>query len=256
MTNKETIHSSIKKKEAAKLLKCDENSIKEKTLEEILADRSQYPIESDGWEYLNMIKSEVLQKQKPSTAEKILYFKEADLESIPWGFSKVNKLPFIDYGIEERSLLEYHPSQRHPIPYVIVRYEEEYFFILRGAGVGESRLAGRKGLLGGHVGEIDAVPGDIERSIENGLWRELEEEAGIKAEMVKKLEMKGIIKSNDDVDSDHLGVVYEIELNHKNIQSKEDELTGIWMTKGELKHHFDALESWSKIVVSNLVLSN
>ncbi|MEK4301585.1 NUDIX domain-containing protein [Oceanobacillus sp. FSL W8-0428] len=256
MTNKEMMYSSNKKNEAVKFLKNDEDFLKEKSLEEILAERSQYPVETDEWEYLNKFKSEILQKKKPSTAEKILYFKEADLDSIPWGFSKVKNLPLIDYEIEERSLLEYHPNQRHPIPYVAVRYEEEYFFILRGAGVGESRLAGRKGLLGGHVGEIDAVPGDIQSSIENGLWRELEEEAGIKAEKVKKLEMKGIIKSNDGVDSDHLGIIYEIELNSKDIQSEEEELTGIWMTKEELKQHFDALESWSKIVVSNLILSD
>ncbi|CEI83539.1 hypothetical protein J18TS1_43530 [Oceanobacillus oncorhynchi subsp. incaldanensis] len=256
MIKQETTDAFIKENEDALFQDSDESSLREKSMEEILIARSQYPVESKEWERLNKIKSDVLQKNKPSTKEKILYFKETDLERIPLGFSKAKHLPLMDYRIAERSLLEYHPSQRHPIPYVIVRYNGEYFFILRGANVGESRLAGRKGLLGGHVGEKDAVPGNIQLSIENGLWRELEEEAGIKAEMVKKLEMKGIIKSNDGVDSDHLGIVYEIVLNHKDIQSEEEELTGLWMTKTELKQHFDTLESWSKIVVSNLIICN
>ncbi|GAA0338473.1 NUDIX domain-containing protein [Oceanobacillus oncorhynchi subsp. oncorhynchi] len=256
MTKQETADTFKKEHEDALFLYSSESSLREKSMEEILTMRSQYAVESKEWERLNKIKSEVLQKNKPSTKEKILYFKETDLKDIPLGFSKSKQLPPIDYRIAERSLLEYHPRQRHPIPYVIVRYNEEYFFILRGANVGESRLAGRKGLLGGHVGEIDEVPGNIQLSIENGLWRELEEEAGIKSEMVKKLEMKGIIKSNDGVDSDHLGIVYEIVLNHKDIQSEEEELTGVWMEKDELKQHFDTLESWSKIVVSHLILSS
>lgn len=256
MTKQETADTFKKEHEDALFLYSSESSLREKSMEEILTARSQYAVESKEWERLNKIKSEVLQKNKPSTKEKILYFKETDLKDIPLGFSKSKQLPPIDYRIAERSLLEYHPRQRHPIPYVLVRYNEEYFFILRGANVGESRLAGRKGLLGGHVGEIDEVPGNIQLSIENGLWRELEEEAGIKSEMVKKLEMKGIIKSNDGVDSDHLGIVYEIVLNHKDIQSEEEELTGVWMEKDELKQHFDTLESWSKIVVSHLILSS
>ncbi|MFD1413566.1 NUDIX domain-containing protein [Oceanobacillus jeddahense] len=256
MAKQEKTETFRKENENTLLLDSTESSLREKSLEEILTVRSQYPVESKEWERLNKIKSEVLQKNKPSTKEKIIYFKETDLKGIPLGFSKANQLPPIDYRIAERSLLEYHPIQRHPIPYVIVRYNEEYFFILRGANIGESRLTGRKGLLGGHVGETDAVSGDVQRSIENGLWRELEEEAGIKMEMVEKLEMKGIIKSNDGVDRDHLGIVYEIVLNHKDIQPEEEELTGLWMTKGKLRQHFDTLESWSKIVVSNLILSN
>ena len=46
-------------------------------------------------------------------------------------------------------------------------------------------------MVGGHIGEEDIENGNLNTTIMNGMFRELEEEAGIKPSMVKSLELKG-----------------------------------------------------------------
>src|SRR5690625_5266829 len=121
------------------------------SLNKLIGERDQYPVNSDEWINLNEEKVDLMEKIKPSTKEKIIYFLEEDLEQIPEGIHELSKVPFIDYYVDRRSALEYHPGQRHPIPYVVVKHRKHYFLILRGSGAGEMRLIGRKGCLGGHV---------------------------------------------------------------------------------------------------------
>lgn len=229
--------------------------IKGKTPEEIVKIRDTYSLDTEEWNYLNKRKAEWLESHKPSTKERIIYFDTRDLTEIPEGFSVVDSLPQIPFKTERRSLLEYNGTQRHPIPYAIIRHGRRYFFALRGKGAGESRLVGLKGMLGGHVDEEDVTPLSLNKSLLNGLKRELQEEAGITDEIVKNVSVKGLIKSNIGVDSDHLGVVYEIELTTDAIRSTEEELTGMWIHENKLKDHYDAFESWSKIVCDHVLLN-
>lgn len=219
-----------------------------KTMEDILKERDMYQIGSDEWDEWNQVKAIVLEKMKPSTRESIVYLHESDLEEIPEGLSEVSKLPILLTYIGRRSELEYNPSQRHPIPYAIVKYKKYYFFVLRGQGVGEMRLAGKKGMLGGHVDEVDYDELSLSKTLLNGLRRELVEEAGITDELIQSIELKGLLKSNNGVDEDHLGVIYLIELLSKDIVSKEEELTGIWLHEKELKEHIASFESWTKLI--------
>ncbi|MFA7170844.1 MAG: NUDIX domain-containing protein [Candidatus Paceibacterota bacterium] len=223
-------------------------------LEELLAQRDKAEFGSEEWERLNIEKADYLESIKPSTRERIVFFEEKDLGNISGVFTKETQIFDLPFGVGRRSLLEYHPTRRHPIPYVLIRYEDEYFFILRESGGGELRLIGKKGLIGGHVDDTDITEGDLERTFQNALLREAKEEAGLDEGIIECVELRGIIKSDLGVDIDHLGLVYEIVVNTNKIKSEEDGvMTGVWITKEDLPEHYESFENWSKIVYDNLL---
>jgi len=128
-----------------------------------------------------------------------------------------------------------------------LRYEDKYFFILREKGSGEARLEGKKGMVGGHVGEEGIV---------KGMYRELEEEVSVTPSIIKSLTLKGLIKSNEGVNIDHLGIIYEIELTTDKIKAEEKGvLSGMWINKEDLSKHYDSFENWSKIIYDNVLKS-
>jgi len=218
------------------------------SLEDIIERRDLHEVESPEWLEWNHIKAEMLEKLKPKTSEEIIFFKETDLTDIKDGLHETGKLPIVPMYTGKRSVMEYNPVQRHPIPYVIVKHKKYYFFILRGNGVSELRLVDKKGLLGGHVGAEDHDEISLSKTILNGLMRELQEEAGITKELIESIEFKGLLKSNNGVDRDHLGLIYQVELLTKNIVSKEEELTGIWIHEKDLSQHADSFESWARMI--------
>lgn len=223
-------------------------------LEEILARRDEFEVGSPEWDKLNEEKADYLESIKPSTKERIVCFEEDDLGNIEGVFTKNAEIFDLPFSVERRSAVEYHPTKRHPIPYILVRFGEKYFFALREQGGGELRLIGKKGLIGGHVPEEDVVEGDLSKTFYNALLREAKEESGIDESIIKSVELRGLIKSDLGVDIDHLGLVYEIELSTDQIQSEEkDVLTGIWISKEELPEHYESFENWSKIVYDNLL---
>lgn len=226
----------------------------EERLENVLKRRDAYAFGSEEWEKLNEEKADYLENIKPSTKERVIYFEENDLAGIEEIFSGEADIFNLPFGIERRSLLEYHPTRRHPIPYMLVRFEDKYFFILREQGGGELRLIGKKGLIGGHIAEEDMIEGDLVATVQNALFREAEEEAGITEDMVNSIKLRGVIKSDLGVDIDHLGLVYEMEISTDSIKSEEEGVaTGIWVSKEELPAHYESFENWSKIVYDNLL---
>jgi predicted NUDIX family phosphoesterase len=222
-------------------------------LEDKIKERDMYSPFSEKWSDLNGEKAEILEQLKPSTKERILYFSEHDLYYIPNGFNRVSFVFPIRSEYCNRSLLEYNSLQRHPIPYCLVKYKNKYFFILREQGSGELRLIGKKGLIGGHVDEGDKDI-NLQITLQNGLEREIKEEAGITSDIIKSIQLHGLIKDNEEVNSDHLGYIYEVELNTDKIKAEEDGvLTGIWINEEDLPQHYDSFESWSKIVYDNVL---
>ena len=223
-------------------------------LESILAKRDECEFCSARWEELNREKAGYLESIKPSTKERIIYFEEEDLRDIGEIFTEKFSLLELPFGVERRSILEYYPTKRHPIPYVLVRFGNKYFFILREQGGGELRLIGKKGLIGGHISEEDVAEGDLVTTVQNALFREAQEEAGIQENMIKSVRLKGVIKSDLGVDIDHLGLVYEMEVMTDEIKSEEEGImTGVWISREELPDHYESFENWSKIVYDNLL---
>jgi predicted NUDIX family phosphoesterase len=228
--------------------------ITDRDIKEILALRDEYDVDTEEWKTWNELKADWLEHHKPSNKEEIIYFKETALLDIPGGFSVIASLPMIPFHVMKRSLLEHHPENRHPIPYAIVKHKRRYFFILREKGSGELRLIGKKGMLGGHVGVEDIDQNSLNKTILNGLMRELNEEAGIDASMITGINIKGLIKSDEGVDADHLGVVYEIELDNDEIDTQEEGVQkGIWIHENDLENHNASFESWSQIVYNHIL---
>lgn len=223
----------------------------------------------------NVEKSEFLESIKPSTKTSILYFLESELDNIKSGFTKgsledIKAKPLF----ERRSLLEYLPIQRHPIPYCVVKSGDKYFLIFRENGSGETRLIGKKGLLGGHIDEEDKVsiksntPDkangcdfinyeiDLIKTMENGLYRELEEEANLTKDMIDNISLIGFIKIDEDgcVENDHLGLVYLIEVPNTDLKAVEEGiLSGDWFTKEEIIEMKPSLERWAELVFDNIL---
>jgi len=223
-------------------------------LEEILTRRDSFNFGSEEWKKVDEEKADYLESIKSSMQDDTIYFEESDLDGIEGVFTSNTDIYDLPFGVEKRSLLEYHPTRRHPIPYIIVRFEDKYFFTLREQGGSELRLIGKKGLIGGHVDDCDLVEGNLEKTFYNALFREVKEEAGVNEKIIKNISLKGLIRSDLGVDFDHLGLVYEIELTTDKIKSEEEGiLTGIWIDKNELPKHYESFENWSKIVYDNLL---
>lgn len=209
-------------------------------------------------EYINKMKADVYEQLKPSTKEEIIYFHEEDLSDIEQGYSTGVEDIKADIHIAKRSLLEYDYSQRHPIPYCIVKYKNKYFFTIRQEGSGEIRLIGQVGLLGGHVGVEDLAYNnnkvDFPTTMRNSMLRELEEEAGITENIIEGVEFKGLIKLFGGVESDHIAIIYEIELTNSDIDAiEEGVLKGIWIDKNEIVNMEDKLEYWAWLVWKNII---
>lgn len=228
--------------------------IENETLESVLLQRDQFELGSTEWEDWNQIKAEWLEHNKPSIKEEIVYFEGDSLESISDGFSLCEAMPLIPYDVMKRSLLEYHPAYRHPIPYVIIRHKKRYFFILRKSGSGEQFLIGLIGMVGGHVGAEDIDDLSLSKTILNALRRELNEEVGVADSIIRSIDIKGLIKGSEGVDAYHVGIIYEIELETDDIASQEEGvIEGIWLHEKELPEYVDRFESWAKIVYENVL---
>ena len=212
---------------------------------------------------VNLKKAMLMESKKTSTKTPILYFLEDEIKNIPSGFSKgeledITAKPLFD----RRSLLEHLPIQRHPIPYCVVycKPEDKYFLIFRENGSGETRLIGKKGLLGGHIDEDDKVlvdgKLDLIKTIETGMYRELEEEANLTEDLIQNVSLLGFIKIDeiDTVEYDHLGLVYLIEVDNTDLKAVEEGvLSGDWFTKQEIIENKESLERWSQIVFGELL---
>lgn len=229
----------------------------EMNLEGILLYRDKYDINSDEWELLNQLKANLIESQKPSTKETIVTFKEEDLMRIVSGLSVVNKTPPIKFECKRRSLIEYNPNYRHPIPYCIIRYEDKYFVTVRENKSGEVRLIGKMGLPGGHVAAGDVLVGNLRRTLARGLLRELKEETGVTLGMIDDIALKGLIKGNEGVDADHLGFIYEVKLRTDKIKAEESGvLRGMWIPKSELLKYENKFESWLKMVYYKIIVND
>lgn len=174
------------------------------------------------------------------------------------GFNaSVNHLPsFIDKygGFMLRYLVEYNTDFRQPIPYILVRHNDKVFATRRLQGSGESRLHGKISLgVGGHINPEDYYP--VTHTIINALYRELDEELIVDHEAGYDVILEGYINDNsNEVSRDHIAIVYSVKVNEANVSVKEtDKLEGRFYTIEELKENYDNLESWSQLVLDNLL---
>jgi predicted NUDIX family phosphoesterase len=211
-------------------------------IEEIVKLRDKQKVGSRKWTTYNDLKVQTLEEKKPSMSEKVFYCYSYDL-NLPEGYIPSNTLPKANLYLGKRSELEYNNGvTKQIIPYVIIKYEDEYYFALREGG-GEDRLLGKIGLLGGHVGR---------EGISQGMLRELHEEAGIRETDIKTYKIIGLVNSNKTkVNKDHLGIVYKATLRRKNLIDEAGILKGMWVKKSGVKDLSRLMEDWLQILVKH-----
>ena len=164
---------------------------------------------------------------------------------------KTPLLHTININMEDmpRYKAELDPSYKQVIGYCVIRRGNQIFVTHRLDKSGEARLMGMYSCgTGGHatVGERVAV----------SIARELEEEVGVKDDMIVGKILKGyILDESTAVNSVHLGLVYEVVVNTKDIACREKgKLEGEWMDISAFLDLYrdDKLESWSRIVAENM----
>lgn len=136
------------------------------------------------------------------------------------------------------------------IPYAVLIKGREVFRYQRGVKGGEGRLHGLWSVgVGGHVNPVDGEGGD---AYDAAFLRELAEEVDCE---VKNQEVVALI--NDDstpVGKVHLGVVHIVKIGLHKFGIKEKSLeSGEFVHQLDIKQVHGEYESWSKLVVENLL---
>lgn len=195
------------------------------------------------------------------------------------GFYKITDDKF-DSIIESKSFFmnrseaENDFNHRQVIPYICVKYDQEYLLYKRLSGSGENRLHDKYSLgIGGHVNPVDSKDNLYcyqLSSLYNCIYREIEEELCIQTTdhissfPLKNTEYKNPVKigyliSNfSDVDRVHLGVVYEVILNvnPNYVKSGESDSLQIdgWYDIVRLKSNLESVnfEKWTDILIRSL----
>lgn len=154
----------------------------------------------------------------------------------------------------DRESAEEDTTKKQIIPYVILKRDNQYFYVERLKGGTESRLHNKTSIgLGGHVNLVDEQDEYGLNSVLSCVKRELSEEVGytVSRELIDsdRFNFLGVINQYDnEVEKVHIGFVFIIELLlSENIEIKEKtKLAGRWSSKEELE--YSRMETWSKIV--------
>ncbi|KAF6604294.1 MULTISPECIES: hypothetical protein [unclassified Bacillus (in: firmicutes)] len=149
------------------------------------------------------------------------------------------------------------PRFKQPIPYVVIRRDDEVFVYERLAGGGESRLHNKLSLgFGGHMNPMEGAA-SFSEVLKQNTDRELAEELYIREEDKQNIVTLGLINDDEnDVGKVHIGILSALQLAPAaQVEVKEkDQIAGRWMKLSELKEEnvYQRLEAWSKFVADIL----
>lgn len=154
---------------------------------------------------------------------------------------------------------EENEAYKQPIPYAVIKRDDEIFVYERLAGGGESKLHNKLSLgVGGHMNETEDDLHFSDILIEN-LMREINEELNISTQTSPVLDIIGLINDDEDptgVGKVHLGIlaVFQVSADTEITVRETEELDGKFISIESLKEKetYDRLENWSKIVVDIL----
>lgn len=141
-----------------------------------------------------------------------------------------------------RDEAEVDPTWKQVIPYLLLRDGGRLFLMRRTSAGGDARLHERWSIgVGGHLGPAD-------RSVEDGLRREFEEE--LVADWRPELRPLGLL--NDDrtpVGQVHLGIVFEADAAGRAVAVREThKLSGRFVECDEVLAGYEHLETWSQLL--------
>ncbi|AVB11387.1 hypothetical protein C3438_18770 [Bacillus velezensis] len=149
------------------------------------------------------------------------------------------------------------PRFKQPIPYVVIRRDDEVFVYERLAGGGESRLHNKLALgFGGHMNPMEGAA-SFSEVLKQNTDRELAEELYIREEDKQNIVTLGLINDDEnDVGKVHIGILSALQLaSAAQVEVKEkDQIAGRWMKLSELKEEnvYQRLEAWSQFVADIL----
>lgn len=149
------------------------------------------------------------------------------------------------------------PRFKQPIPYVVIRRDDEVFVYERLAGGGESRLHNKLSLgFGGHMNPMEGEA-SFSEVLKQNTDRELAEELYIREEDKQNIVTLGLINDDEnDVGKVHIGILSALQLaSAAQVEVKEkDQIAGRWMKLSELKEEnvYQRLEAWSQFVADIL----
>jgi predicted NUDIX family phosphoesterase len=146
----------------------------------------------------------------------------------------------------DRDTAEVSPQYRQIIPYVVIRHGDECFALVRTRKQTEARLHDKMSLgIGGHIN-----PG---HDLQAGLQKELDEEVRIGG--THTLTFAGILNDEStEVGRVHLGAVYLLDTSTRDVEVLETEkMRGEWIPRAALSESRDAMESWSQIVLDEVL---
>ncbi|MGA3760900.1 hypothetical protein ACPCXE_12830 [Bacillus velezensis] len=130
------------------------------------------------------------------------------------------------------------PRFKQPIPYVVIRRDDEIFVYERLAGGGESRLHNKLSLgFGGHMNPMEGAA-SFSEVLKQNTDRELAEELYIREEDKQNIVTLGLINDDEnDVGKVHIGILSALQLaSAAQVEVKEkDQIAGRWMKLSELK---------------------
>lgn len=162
-------------------------------------------------------------------------------------------------GFLLRDEAETREDLKQPIPYCLIVY----------SGVGgdlvlhysrakedtpEARLAGKRSFgVGGHINPVDTASEGTYEFYLNALYRELDEEFGIKKDMVQDLFTLGFVNDEENaVGRVHVGIVHAIVVNTTEFEPREKHLVDDrWDTIHEVLLE-ENLETWTVMIADKL----
>lgn len=153
-----------------------------------------------------------------------------------------------------RETLEQDPSYRQIIPYVVLRYGDEFVRYTRTPAGGEARLHGCHSIgLGGHIDIPDVRCAgesvDLEATIWEATLRELREELG-EVDAGRREWIGVITDDNTEVGRVHIGVAAVWHLRTPPSDLVEDTIGDVSLCSlGELQLGADRLETWSSMLL-------
>lgn len=158
---------------------------------------------------------------------------------------------------KHRNLVEEDPSFRQVIPYVVIQHAETGKIVVMDRTVKqtEARLHGNVYIgVGGHIEKEDSLEdmSSHPNVIVQACWREITEETGFTS---GHLYNAGILCVNHPdeplVQRVHVGVVYHL-FTHETVFNGENDVHNTrWEDPATLRHQFDRLEPWSKLVAEH-----
>jgi predicted NUDIX family phosphoesterase len=158
------------------------------------------------------------------------------------GFTEIIR----QYGqFRRRSEVEEDPCWQQIIPYLVFRYQDQYFLMQRTNQGTEERLHNLYTLgIGGHVRKED-LGGE---TIIEWAKREFEEEIDYQGHYVNQ-ELGLLNDESNEVGHVHLGYVILLEGDSDQIKIREEnKLSGELKTLDEVAQIYPQMESWSKLV--------